>query len=445
MDNRGPFVTAFLSYSHHDRALAHHLCAALERAGIRPWGYHTELPLGHPIPAEIRRNLSHADYCVVLLTPASVRSVWVARELWLARQFHTSREPPRPQIIGVTAGLRSQPIISLREFDTATDDGSRIDFSQVRCLAVEENSDDELTRALRSLTLAVTWLSDGRCQSDVEHKIFACYEKLFPKEERDLTEDIKAWINEARAPREAPWERWSEYFAALHVNEAVLGVIYLSFQHSSQWCGGCYFGVRKDWRDKNRAACLLQRVTDRLTQEWPKVKGILFEIQMVDIPLLTRASRCTRLADFPDSEALKTHLRTLARLLIYQSYGCRTFVTRTRAPVNVMQPALQEPLTAKNEEPMMLMLLRVGDAPTAMLDPDDVLSFWYLDFYGQSHDSTTSAEIERYRDYVTRLKTRVVRQAHTRGFTLGVVNLPSPVRQLLRRAVEEGFIDAVEL
>jgi GNAT superfamily N-acetyltransferase len=443
-DSSTPLVKAFVSHSHKDEEVVRRLGACLERAGIQPWMYKDDLPLGRRIPATVYTQMRTADYCIVVLTAASVRSAWVARELGLATRFHKAAKPSRPQIIGVTAGLATPPRIALRNFETARKQRGAIDFADRRCLALDDCTDDELTRALEGLTPRLTWLSDRQYEPELERQVITCYNDLFPEEERDPWEDIVSWMDEALVPNPT-WEPWKEYCAALHLNDAVLGFAYFSFHVRSQWCGGCYFGVQESWRGQNRGTRLLREVGDRMRREWPQAKGILFEIEMVDIQLLEAATHCARLADFPQPNRLKCNIFALARLLIYQSQGCRAFLTRDGRALNVVQPALTDPLDESKERPMILMFLPLHDANSQVLAPEDVLQYWYVEFYGQSHDGSTAARIRDYDTYVARVRDRVLQQAVAEGFVLGVVPLPSKVRQLLDRAVTEGFMESVKL
>jgi hypothetical protein len=89
---------AFISYSHVDKRLA----IALERAlvGIaRPWRRadritvfrdETTLRLDEPMPASIGRELERADRLVLVVSPDSARSGWVAREI---DEFLASHDP----------------------------------------------------------------------------------------------------------------------------------------------------------------------------------------------------------------------------------------------------------------------------------------------------------------------------------------------------------------
>jgi hypothetical protein len=439
-----PLVNAFISYSHRDSELAERLGSALRRAGIATFRYEGDLPLGEAIPAELRSRMGSADYCIVLLTPNSVRSKWVRRELGLAAQLSESG-PGRPVIVGAIHGLKRPPEVPLLDFEESGAVLSSIDFAERNCLELDDVSEDVLVQRLRRLTPALTWLSDEGADRRFGGHVLDCYEELFPEaEERDSRADLESWLEEGLAEN-PPWEPWREYFAALHLSQLVLGVTYVSFHPRSNWCGGSYFGIRRGWRDRDRAVHLLTRVLERVGHEWPDAKGVLFEIQMVDIDLLVLAAACPRLAEFPDQKGLRHNLRTLARLRIYQQRGCRAFVRNDRRPLNVVQPALVEPLGASNERPMILMFKAIHDVVNSDPDPEDVLRFWYRDFYGQSFDGSGSVELPGYVDYVTGLEDRVRAEAIAHGFRLGIVDVPRAAKQLLSRAREEGVVPHLEL
>lgn len=69
----------FISYSHDDRALIQKLAADLTRRGYSVW-WDAELLAGENFRHIIMRELSAAQCVVVVWTPASVQSIWVASE-----------------------------------------------------------------------------------------------------------------------------------------------------------------------------------------------------------------------------------------------------------------------------------------------------------------------------------------------------------------------------
>lgn len=71
----------FISYNHRDREAANKLALELSRAGVNVFIDHWELATTDRILDRIERELSAADYVVVLLSPRSMASSWVQTEL----------------------------------------------------------------------------------------------------------------------------------------------------------------------------------------------------------------------------------------------------------------------------------------------------------------------------------------------------------------------------
>jgi hypothetical protein len=82
----------FLSYSSRDREFARRLCTDLERSGVAVWLDEAELRIGDSIIVRIAEAIAGVDFLVVLLSPASVESVWVKRELELALSLEIERK-----------------------------------------------------------------------------------------------------------------------------------------------------------------------------------------------------------------------------------------------------------------------------------------------------------------------------------------------------------------
>ena len=71
----------FLSYSSIDRVYAEKLASDLKSWGLEVWWDRWEIKVGDSLATKIQEGLSAASWLAVVLTPASVRSPWVQREL----------------------------------------------------------------------------------------------------------------------------------------------------------------------------------------------------------------------------------------------------------------------------------------------------------------------------------------------------------------------------
>ena len=74
----------FISYSHHDKAIADGVCANLESAGIRCWITPRDIAPGHDWPTSISDAIDHSRVLVLIFSSRSNSSQDVGRELILA-------------------------------------------------------------------------------------------------------------------------------------------------------------------------------------------------------------------------------------------------------------------------------------------------------------------------------------------------------------------------
>ncbi|WP_116296208.1 toll/interleukin-1 receptor domain-containing protein [Cupriavidus taiwanensis] len=74
----------FLSHNHADKPFVRRLAADLESQGIRYWLDEAEIKIGESLIEKIRDGIDRMDYVVVVLSPDSVASSWVQREVDVA-------------------------------------------------------------------------------------------------------------------------------------------------------------------------------------------------------------------------------------------------------------------------------------------------------------------------------------------------------------------------
>lgn len=81
---RQSMPSIFLSYAHIDKPFARQLKNDLERGGARVWLDDGEIQIGDSLIETIRSAIDETDYFGVILSPASVKSHWVRKELDVA-------------------------------------------------------------------------------------------------------------------------------------------------------------------------------------------------------------------------------------------------------------------------------------------------------------------------------------------------------------------------
>jgi hypothetical protein len=79
-----PFPGIFLSHSHADKEFVRKLASDLRAAGARVWIDEAELKLGDSLIQKIREGIDSMDYLAVILSPNSVNSSWVQKEVDIA-------------------------------------------------------------------------------------------------------------------------------------------------------------------------------------------------------------------------------------------------------------------------------------------------------------------------------------------------------------------------
>ena len=71
----------FVSYAHADARFAIELGEDLKRCGARVWIDKGEIKVGDSLIERIRSGIDETDYLAVVLSPDSVQSEWVRREV----------------------------------------------------------------------------------------------------------------------------------------------------------------------------------------------------------------------------------------------------------------------------------------------------------------------------------------------------------------------------
>lgn len=83
----------FISYNHQDRGFAERLATDLRNTGLAVWWAEGEIKVGDSITQKVSDGISRSAYLVVILSPFSITSPWVQRELSsaLMRQLSIER------------------------------------------------------------------------------------------------------------------------------------------------------------------------------------------------------------------------------------------------------------------------------------------------------------------------------------------------------------------
>jgi hypothetical protein len=74
----------FISHNYADKPFVRKLAHDLEKAGVRCWVDEAEIKVGDSLLAKIRDGIEGSEFIAAVLSPSSVTSEWVKRELEIA-------------------------------------------------------------------------------------------------------------------------------------------------------------------------------------------------------------------------------------------------------------------------------------------------------------------------------------------------------------------------
>ena len=97
--------SVFLSHSSKDKSFVRKLAERLRSCGVRVWLDEAEIRIGDSLIARIGEAIDECDFCAVVLSPSSVESEWVQRELRLAlnKEFASRKVVVLPLLLEHTA------------------------------------------------------------------------------------------------------------------------------------------------------------------------------------------------------------------------------------------------------------------------------------------------------------------------------------------------------
>lgn len=77
-------VSVFLSHNTKDKSFVKRLARDLDNHGIKYWLDEAEIKVGDSLIEKIRSGIDEVDYVVTILSPNSIASSWVQREIDVA-------------------------------------------------------------------------------------------------------------------------------------------------------------------------------------------------------------------------------------------------------------------------------------------------------------------------------------------------------------------------
>jgi Putative DNA-binding domain len=395
------------------------------------WSRSSDVSFGCNEWASIQESIEECDHFLVILSDDAPDSILVRRELGIAMRFRRERHNLYPTIIGVRPD-RSCDLLFITPIDPETLQSEDVPYniSETRCLRLTHPFNyREIDHLIDQLVPKITFLDSSEdAEGSLLDNSIACYEALFPDSgERDFSEDIRKWLEEAK--HLGPDWPWRELYAVLHLGERVIGIAYLSIHVPERWFFGNYFGVLPGFRRDNRGESLWKELLCRAQEMLCKAretndgaKGILFEVEPIDMVCLQGALlRGTILGTDSESDVIE-NLRRLRRLFLFQLKGAYVVLDSDGEPLPYWQPAMTEPLDASQERRFILMCLPKLDSSSSPFDTSDAIQFIYENLYMDTYGGTGEVEIAGFREYIQSLRHRVEKKA--KGSYLGKCKIP---------------------
>jgi hypothetical protein len=412
----------FISYSIKQTPIVQQLRDLLttrSNARVLIWSFDQDLPFGDPLWTSIENCIEECDHFLLILSDEARNSESVQRELGMALRYRRERNGLYPTIIGVRPDCHCDPLTFIpRDPLTLEPSASPYNFGEIRYLSLAYPLKyDEIDNLIDQLLPKITFLDSFE---GVEGALFyasiPCYETLFPDVgERDHPEDIQTWFEEIEL--RGPSVPWRELYTVLHLGERVIGMAYISTHASERWSFGNYLGVLDGFRHNSRAQWVLKAVSRKLREMNPGSKGVLFEVDPINMECLREALRRGAIAGTAIESDVIENFRRLRRIVLYRWLGAYVVLDSNGNPLPYWQPAMSEPLDATGERQLILMFLPDEDRSNAGFDTLEAIRFIYDKLYKDAYGGTGMAEIAGFNEYVQSVRRRV--EEHAAGSRLG--------------------------
>jgi hypothetical protein len=352
------YLSVVISHASEDENTAQHLKRVLSDAGL------TVITRPHPTGLQANGSTLSTDhvcechFLVFLISFHSRQSQGVQRDLGLARRLRRQTRGYRPVLIGVYTHNQSDASrrFPVRDFETNSL-RTPLDLDGIHVARGEQKDIDEL---LLSYMRPTVWISRHNFQTeDVFHetKVFALYQRLFPRKERDDPEDIKRWVLRADLGQvskvEVPnagvleYQLDSRYFILTVANKAV-GLAFLTYDASTQLMYGNYIAIEEAWRSGDLARHFVNIIVDALGMLFPEYRGIVFEVEKINKSrlksVLMKLSKTRGKARYNSSFLSKSEKEDFAkalRIMWYEHINCDFFLdSRSMEPITCKSPCL---------------------------------------------------------------------------------------------------------
>ena len=85
-------ASIFLAHSSKDKMFARKLASRLTQAGVKVWIDEAQIRVGDSLLDKLEHGIKNSDYLGVILSPDSVNSKWVRKELQMAQTLEINQQ-----------------------------------------------------------------------------------------------------------------------------------------------------------------------------------------------------------------------------------------------------------------------------------------------------------------------------------------------------------------
>lgn len=149
-------MNVMISYSHGDYAVVNAMKQSLERKRIKVWIDRHEIDFGQVISDRLKQMISTCDYLIMILSPNSLNSSWVAWELSVMLEREQREGVARAIPILIRGDLIPNGLVGRLFADFRTPESQEKNFSRILAFLLQRSSADS-----QSLELGQDYFADA--------------------------------------------------------------------------------------------------------------------------------------------------------------------------------------------------------------------------------------------------------------------------------------------
>lgn len=422
-ENQKIISKVFIACAPEDAKIAKQVKRKLEQNKlIKSWTANEDWQFGENRDEAIKREVKNSNYAILVLSENARINSEISRIIGFIDKINKASDMNKKIIIGLEVGDRqSSCLYQIQDFETGEYIGE-YNFEKERNFNLEMDLENILLPRVDFIE---------NLEDDEQERLFdesiPVYHNLFPIEaERDPESNIEIRIEKAQ--QQDPNWRWKDHYFVLRLLNRVIGMGYFSSQLDRKWCFGNYFGILPDYRVIVKAQLFFSKIKQKLNQDNPGLKGIIFEIEKPDLEFLTEkvinlteSQKDSMKNDIHNikfqeyREKFITNVRRLQRMNIFMGYKNTYILVKRESsdspgrPFPYKQPGMKIPLEDNVVEDLMpIVHLFDNDLKNDKNLFQDVINFLYQDVFSselfpefkkdifESHVREIAAEIQEH-------------------------------------------------